>query len=249
MSEEVAHLGWRSAAKVQPQNRFRVLLIKNDTTDFFLLPPTLITTLPQPSVPHHSRIIIPSILMNEGGHSWLKQLWTQAGCTSHYHTNHDSKHSIIRTAHYYTALHWPIKTGNITREEEGAPDQEKNVPMDACQIGFLSTSMAHLLHGNETRFHWWNIVFALRLSSQTEFPCASVRPHRQIWGTVLRRVIWKNRTWMQRRLPEVMSSDIFSKVHFWAEIMKQLTMQGKSWKAEAEGIPIVLKQFELSNNS
>lgn len=69
MSEEVAHLGWRSAAKVQPQNRFRVLLIKNDTTDFFLLPPTLITALPQPSVPHQSRIIIPSILMNEGGHS------------------------------------------------------------------------------------------------------------------------------------------------------------------------------------
>lgn len=125
MSEEVAHLGWRSAAKVQPPNRFRVLLIKNGTTDFFLLPPTLITALPQPSVPHQSRIIIPSILMNEGGHSWLKQLWTQAGCTSHYHTNHDSKHSIIRTAHYYTALHWPFKTGNITREEEGAPDQEK----------------------------------------------------------------------------------------------------------------------------
>lgn len=54
---------------------------------------------------------------------------------------------------------------------------------------------------------------------------------------------------MQRRLPEVMSRDIFSEVHFWAEIMKQLTMQGKSWKAEAEGIPIVLKQYELSNNS
>lgn len=128
MSEEVAHLGWRSAAKVQPPNRFRVLLIKNDTTDFFLLPPTLITALPQPSVPHQSRIIIPSILMNEGGHSWLKQLWTQAGCTSHYHTNHDSKHSIIRTAHYYTALHWPFKTGNITREEEGAPARKKTFP-------------------------------------------------------------------------------------------------------------------------
>ena len=122
--------------------------------------------------------------MNEGGHSWLDQLWTQTGCTSHYHTNHDSKHSIIRTAHY-TALRWPFKTGNIMREEEGAPTRKKkkNDPMDACQIGFLSTSMAHLLHWNETRFHWWNIVFAPRLSSQTEFPCASVRLHRQIWGT------------------------------------------------------------------